>query len=460
MMGVFPGSSRSSRQWLNLAASVTLLIAILVVLQFIAERHNVRFDLTPSKRLSLSETTKRILAEVTDDLEMEVFHARDERAEVADLLRQFAGANPRIHYRLYDLDRYPEKARAAGVRHPQRARVSYRDVTIVVSTANEAYLAGGILRVVRGKPRQILFVTGHGERPLREPGSGRSYWTIVRALLAENATTSPIDLGVSASIPSSVAAVVVAGPRTDLLPAELAVLRAYLDGGGSLLLLVDPAPLPALGEFVARYGARLGEDILVDRHNRLLNAEDLAIIVPHYRMHPVTAPTDVPAILFGARTVDAVDPEVGAEATVVARSLETAWATPEIEAALEDTIAYQPTRDRMGPNSVMVAVSLAPGGVAARGGRLVVIGDSDFASDDYVDLKGNRDLVLNAISWLTDEDALIARRPRELAEIARPLSPLVLTEKQARSFFLMAVVAEPGLILLAGIAVVVRRRKR
>ena len=108
----------------------------------------------------------------------------------------------------------------------------------------------------------------------------------------------------------------------------------------------------------------------------------------------------------------------------------------------------------------MVAASLDAGADGGRGGRLVAIGDADFASNGYFDLLGNRDLFLNSVSWLTDEEALIARRPKEIAEIARPLSPLVVTERQAHVLFLVTVVLVPGLVILVGTGVVLLRRRR
>ncbi len=134
-----------------------------------------------------------------------------------------------------------------------------------------------------------------------------------------------------------------------------------------------------------------------------------------------------------ARTVEATsrNPEVRAEA--VARSVESAWATAEIEAARRGDATYRDGRDRRGPLPVMVAASLKPRAKGGEAGRLVVIGDADFAADGYLAELGNRDLVLNSISWLTDEEALIARRPREIAEIARPLSPLVLSSVREKA---------------------------
>jgi len=449
---------RASWRWLELGASVALVLAILAVVQTVAERHGGRLDLTPSRHLSLSEPTRRILAEIDQDLEIEAFYARWQRDDAADLLQRIASANAHIRYRLFDIDRYPERAQAAGIRFPDRARVTYGGVDTVVSTASEEYLVGGIVRVLRGRTRTIYFLQGHGERTLGRPGDQDGFWLVGEALGKENAMPRPLDLATAREVPSDAAAVVVAGPDRDLLPEEIDALAAYLDRGGALLALLDPGPLPRLATLLAGHGVLLADDVIVDRDNRLLGAEPLVIRVPYYRMHPVTAPSDVPAMLVSARTVDTPSP--GGRVQAVARTIESSWATPETEAAHRGEVSYQEDRDRPGPLPVMVAASLGGGAGDEGGGRVVVIGDSDFATNGYIDLLGNRDLLLNSISWLTDEEALIAKRPRELAEIARPLSPLVLTERQAHLLFLAVVVALPGLVMLLGTTVVLARRRR
>jgi len=451
---------RFSQQWPGLVLGVVLLMAVLTVVQLIAERHNVRWDLTPSRRLSLSQTTRQILTRVDDDLHVEAYHERGRRQEIADLLGRLADANPRVHYELFDVDRYPERARAAGILHAGRARVTYRGVHTIASTASEEYLAGSILRVLRGKSRQVYFLMGHGERSPDRPGAKESYSLVWQALRAENAEARALDLAVSSEVLADADAVVIAGPTRDLLSDELEALEVYLTRGGSILALIDPGPLPRLSGFLARYDVNLGDDLIVDRTGRILGAEDLVVRVPYYRMHPVTAPTDVPVVMVVARSVDATrrNPEVRAEA--VARTVESAWATPDVESARRGDATYRDDRDRRGPLPVMVAASLQPAVNGGKTGRLVAIGDADFAADGYLAELGNRDLVLNSIGWLTDEETLIARRPREMSEIARPLSPLVLTERQAHLIFVATVLIEPGLLLLMGTVVVVVRRQR
>ena len=98
---------RASRQWLSLAVSIVLLVATLAVVQFIAERNNVRFDLTPSRRLSLSQGSLQILARLEGDVEIDVYYTRGRREESADLLRLFADASLHVRYQLFDIDRHP-----------------------------------------------------------------------------------------------------------------------------------------------------------------------------------------------------------------------------------------------------------------------------------------------------------------------------------------------------------------
>src|SRR5438046_6547483 len=97
----------------------------------------------------------------------------------------------------------------------------------------------------------------------------------------------------------------------------------------------------------------------------------------------------------------------------------------------------------------------SPGdGTGHRRGRLVVVGDSDFASDAYLDLLGNRDLALNAVAWAAGEESLTGTRTQKVPEVMRPLSPLVLTADQARALFLRGGVIEPGVGLLRVAALV------
>jgi ABC-type uncharacterized transport system involved in gliding motility auxiliary subunit len=85
--------------------------------------------------------------------------------------------------------------------------------------------------------------------------------------------------------------------------------------------------------------------------------------------------------------------------------------------------------------------------------RVVAIGDSDFASIAALGVQGNRDLFLNTVNWLAQQENLIAIRPHD-AEDRR----ITLTADQERRIFFLTVLIVPGLILLAGVQTWWRRR--
>src|SRR5207244_6911269 len=230
------------------------LLLALGLLQVVAERTNRRFDLTPSGGLSLAPVTRKLIGEVSEPLRITLFFRRGTREQYADLLEKFRAVNGRVAFELYDLDRFPERARSLGVSDYGRAAIEYQGRRVVVPAWPEEQLAGGILRALRGTSRGLVFTTGHGERT---PGGGdEGFGRLASALAAENYAASGHSL-LDGPVPDDTALVVVAGPKHDFLPQELDALATYLKAGGGVLMLLDPAPLPNVARFLAGVGIRL-----------------------------------------------------------------------------------------------------------------------------------------------------------------------------------------------------------
>ncbi|TMA38283.1 MAG: hypothetical protein E6J79_07390 [Deltaproteobacteria bacterium] len=456
--------SRGARGWTELAAQVVLLLVGVGGVQVAAERTNHRFDLTPARELTIAPATRKLLAEVAAPLHITLFFRRGTRERYADLVRLFADANPRIDFELLDLDRFPERARSLGVSSYGRAAIEYGGRRAVVLAAPEEQLAGGIRRVVHGRPRRLVFTTGHGERA---PGGGaEGYGRLAAALAAEDYSAEAASL-VDGPVPDGADVLVVAGPRHDFLLPELDAVAAYLKAGGGVVMLLDPAPLPNVARLLASMGIRLGDDMIVERERRVLGSDGLAAIVELFkRGNPVTDPDagaiDTGAVLPSARTVDVGAEVPGVDAQTIARTAPSAWTERDPARARRGEEPSAAAGDTPGPAPVLVMAEVGHDGdgVGRRRGRLVVAGDADFASDAYLDLLGNRDLALNAVAWVAGEEALAGERPKQVPEVVRPLSPLVLTARDARAIFVVSAVVEPGLVLLAGVTLVGLRRRR
>jgi len=95
-----------------------------------------------------------------------------------------------------------------------------------------------------------------------------------------------------------------------------------------------------------------------------------------------------------------------------------------------------------------------PSTVNKKKGRIVAYGTSAFIQNNYLGLSGNRDLFLNSVSWLAEEEQLIGIRPRQAK-----FAPLVLTANQARLAFWATLVLPPLAMIGTWVTVFLRRRR-
>src|SRR5437868_7671319 len=83
--------------------------------------------------------------------------------------------------------------------------------------------------------KKVYFTTGHGERSLDGFGP-QDYGTIKQGLERDNFTTAPINLVTQRAVPDDATALIIAGPTNPFLQEEKDALKAYVDGGGKLII--------------------------------------------------------------------------------------------------------------------------------------------------------------------------------------------------------------------------------
>ncbi len=444
--------------WTAFFLSLAAVLAVAVALQSFSDLENRRFDLTLESRLTLSPYTLSVLSEVKSPLRIDLYYQRGERQRPRDLLDLMRDHCPLLSYELVDLDRNPMRAKEHGVDHYDQAVLRYEGRETVVSAGSEEALAGGIMRLLTERPRVLYFVSGHGERSLA-PGKDDHLGRAAQFLRAEGYVLRPLSLLQLPDVPADASAVILAGPEVDPLESELETLSRYLERGGSVLVLVDPVALPRLEAWVARYGLELADDVVIDRANRVYGSDGTNVVVPYYRDHETTKAMQVPSVLGRARSVGAVaegEAPAGVVPTVVARSSDQSFAASDATRTRVGEVTFDEQRDRPGPIGVMGVVLIGEG---ERPGRLAVIGDADFASDAFVTLLGNKNLLVNTVGWLTERRAQGAR-PQTMATQLGPMSPMYVSDALARRIFLVTVVLQPAVFLVAGVIVVVTRRRR
>jgi ABC-type uncharacterized transport system involved in gliding motility auxiliary subunit len=458
--------SVAAKHWALLAFQVFLVLALCAFVQALADRLNRRYDLTPLKIFALSEQSSAIAKGLVEPVRVSFFYdSREEgrRRQVADLLDQFTAASPMMTYRLYDLDRSPGLAKKYGVSNYNSGIMESRGKTHSMNGIDEVEVVSGLLKLTRDRPRILCFLTGHGEHTPMEIDERKGYSDVAKSLEREQFRIKTFDVAPSPSDLEQCTVVVLAGPAQNLFADETERLTRFILRGGSVLLMMEPDTPPSYDALIQRFGIRAGSDLVVDERNRLYGADSYMARVPIFDRDTFGKKMDTAAIFSVARTITPAEkaPE-GIAVGLVALSSPDSWAQVDTTTPNEGKPEFRQDVDRPGPLPVAVMATVEkvmPNTDEKPGGRLVVFGDADFASNFYLSLLGNRDLFMSMIAVLAEDKELVAvRSPPGLP--SGTLSPIYLTADQGRTIFWVAVVAVPGLAVLTGCAVVYRRRRR
>lgn len=459
---------RSTRYSLNALVMIVLILGVVVLVEAVSYRHNWRLDLTENRRHSLSPQTSKVVRELAVPVKVTAFFRPDQpgKRTAEDLLKQYAShSDGKFSWEIVDADRNPLLAKRYGIENygtmvleasvegGQGAQVKEEKI----QDADEEKLTNALIRVTRKGKRVIYFLKGHGEKDPAD--TERTGYSQVKAAVEKlNYEVKDLLLARETKLPDDAAIVAIAGPQKDLLANEIDALAAYIGRGGKVLLMADPFEAPGLTPFAARYGINLGSDVIIDDNpqGQLLGTGPGVPIVGDYQTHPITRDFRFATLFPLVRSIAVAEkPPAGVSVQGLARTSTQSWATDEREFRTGQ-IKPPPAAARRAITIAAVATVDAKDAPADRKdvkARVVVIGDSDFASNRFVNLSGNRDFFLNIISWLAEEESLISIRPKE-----RGTTPVFLTAAQGQVLFWVPVVLIPLALAVAGGYAVARRR--
>jgi ABC-type uncharacterized transport system involved in gliding motility auxiliary subunit len=270
-------------------------------------------------------------------------------------------------------------------------------------------------------------------------------------LKRETYTTASINLVSGNGIPSDCDVLVIAGPTKSFFPQESAMVSKYLDAGGNGLIEIDPETDPKLDAILQAWNVNLGNNVVIDASGmgQLLGAGPEIPLVAQYGDSPITKSLERQMTYFPiARTVSVAD-----KSKSDPEAVELLKTSPQsfTKTKLEHTVKYDPKTDTLGPLSLGVAASRK---VDDKSARLVVIGDSDFATNQVLGGPGSDgDLFLNSINWLAQDENLISIRPKP--ETSRHIT---LTVSQATALAWIDRFFLPGIVIIVGISIWWKRR--
>jgi ABC-type uncharacterized transport system involved in gliding motility auxiliary subunit len=477
-------SKRIGRRQMKYGANTAVLIlagaALFGLLNYFANRHTKRWDITKNKRYSLSDQTKKVLAGLKEDVKVTYFQRSIEMAGGQDRLKEYQAASPRVKTDFVDPIASPAKAQAYDVRGPWPILVVERGAKREkITNDSEQDLTNAFIKITRDAKKTACFVEGEGERDI-DDGADRGFSAAKAALNKSQYETKKVVLARESAVPADCTIVVVAGPEHDLLTTEVDTLRRFVKGGGKVLVMAEPETknaTPNLDALAKEWNIDLARDIVVDVSpvGQLFGTGALTPIASSYPFHEITKDFRVMTAFHTARSAEAGKGTVdGVTAQNLLQTSAASWA--ETDLSLKEPVEMDEGKDRKGPISlgavatlkVSPAPSPSPSAPPSPGAspsaspeepastpeaRVVVLGDSDFASNALLTFQGNQDFFLNTVAWLAQDADLISIRPREPED-----QRLFLTQLQQRNMLLVSLLLVPGAFVVMGIATWWKRR--
>lgn len=490
--------------WRRLQSTVAVIIAISVVVNLFGQSFTVRFDATAQNVYSLSGATKRILADLDDTVRFTFYRSKKLPAQmelvsrdIQDLLRdyqKFGGRHVEMSVKYPDQDEdVAQEAREAGIPAVRFNVLSQDEFTVQEGYAGisieflddretipfvqvtddlEYRLSRAIMTLRSSEKPKLGYVSDFGGKALEEIGAFseelRQNYTVEQIRLSASEEGQSVD-----QIDETIDVLVVAGPTQTFSEPALAEIRAFIARGGKILWLlggttVDTSRLSAanvttgLESILAGQGIEVQKDLVADiRSHETVNFS--AGLFTYFYPYPywIRANTTRHVLVGNVQQVMFPWPS----------SLKLAEGeqgpTPLVQTTAQGahfTSNYQLSPDRLpdftnvetGMFTLAAARENVPSDEGNPSGRWVVVANRDFLDDSMLgQYPQNAAFALNAIDWLSQNDALVAIRSKQ----SRPAA-MIWPSKGAQSAAKWGnTVGAPVFVGLAGAYWLWRRRR-
>jgi hypothetical protein len=475
-----PGSRSRSTLFnaaLAVGAVVTACLANVAIF-----RHDVYLDVSREAANTPAPQLESVLDGLRSDVSLTYFYNHSDRKAIdaKDLLTVASRQNRHFRFQAIDIDKEPAKAREFGVRAYNTAVLQAEDRRVVVENSVDlAQMAYAALRVLKKQVDVVCFVTGHGESvPAGPPHFHYSHVETLRghevpgagdllqgetdgldrlqlAVTTLGYTIRPIAPTTLSAIPSDCSVVAEIGPHHAYAPGESALLFNYLAHGGRLLAMIDPAfPLEGeLGNLFGKLGLASDPAVVIDPINHY-GSDDDKVAVPYYPPHQITRRIAL-TIFPEARPIRVGGPPPGVKTTILASSSKDSYLRP-VSQTLDGA---EPAESNTTHRAAVLAVAAEgrwPDAPAeqAKPFRLVLVGNSNFATNAYFPYVSNGDLAVEMVRGLADDETRPAAKPQSFS----PAEQITLTREDMRTIFIAVELVLPMSVILLGGVVLWRRR--
>lgn len=400
---------KTTKHGLNMGWLIVMALVSVFVVNFLAVKYEKKWDLTKEGINTLSEQSLKVVSSLKADVSIVLLYSKLEQGEqarkqVADLVQLYHETSPRIKFESYAVLSRPDLAQKYEFKSGQLGLFAeYQTKHLKINTVSEEGITNTLLKLTKDQVNRktIYFTSGHGERELAgEKADGLSTF---KADLEITYNVKDLNL-VNANIPADAAALIILGPHQNFFAAEIVKIKEYAKVGGHVLIAADPGEKHNIDQIDQMFGVTFNNDYVLDSRVR---AGDIGPIIAlgnvHSKTSDIVKSTEPQAFLLASSLtkLNSIPADYKIEELIMTG--------PETSAVAK--LEQNPKVTSTGPH-VIVVKSTGHIENSAKEFSAIIVGDSDFASNQLYGQYGNRDFLMNAVSHLAKDDELVTIRAK------------------------------------------------
>ena len=403
---------------------VIIFLLLIVILGYLASQYHVAKDVTQANRNILTQGSVNILKQMKDPVNITVYATNDDanrgdtfRKGMVDFVARYQREKKNIKLTFINPSKEPKLAQEAGVKEDGEIVVEYNKRSEHISPPIvEQDMTNLLVRLSRTNTLPIMYLDGHGER-LLQGLKNHDLGEFGKQLEAKGFKFANPDLTIAQAVPRNGAMLVIASPQVDVTEIEAKKIKAYIEGGGNVLWLLDDDNLRGM-KIVADYlGFTVSPGIAVDMTAAQYGADAKVAFASFYGDHTITRNFQLRTLFPEAHEIDAkASDEFGWKVGRLVEVAPNGWLESDLvkNGGKNQKAVFDEKTDKRGPINIGVALERIYG---KKGQRVVIMGNANFLSNTFITNGGNLDFGVNIVNWLAGDDTLITIQPMPLKDI-------------------------------------------
>lgn len=449
-------SVKTTKQGLSMGSLVLLVLIFLIAINFISVRKYKTWDFSSAQVNTLSEQSKTLLKNLSEELKVYYFYKEGERGveenkrAFIELLKKYQDQSSLVRLDFIEVNRNPELTKKFEVNKGSGlVFLEYKNKRTRLDRIEEQEVSSGLMKVMQEKNKVIYMLVGHGEFDLASNETSGAE-QMARLLQGINYEIKPLSMLTAPKVPDDADLLMIVGAEQPFLPKEIQMLEEYMTRGGSLLVALDSQKNHQLDGFLTKAGLKLNNDLVIQGIPTSQGVE----VVPGPTPVNVFSSTQVITKPFSPRDM------------VIMRlptSLQASKSNPEITVdeflkAQVNAFAFKDYQFKNLAGQAPFTLGVLskgkwPGSQSGKEFQIVLFGDADFLGNQMIYQYVNRDLLFNSVASLVRDETVISISPKEIG-----ITKMLLSDEQFMALILGFVLPLLAIFITTSATIWYRRR--